>query len=359
MRAENVRALLDLLPVLVAFVDGQGSVGWANRGFHDLLESPEDSACSTNIAELFPGIREDIPAIIREVIGTGVPKTGITGTVDLPGSGTKTLTLDILPCNGKKDGPARVVLFATDITDKAQMEQLKKETYEQIEKNIEQFAILGDHIRNPVSVITGLCDLLEDREIAQKIISQAREIDRIVTQIDQGWIDSEKVRTIIKKYYDVGVSGTHELVARAIHEEYIARQKETGQTPETNPSMRPWSELPRNLRDSNLQQADDIWKKLSEVHCAIGLSVDKRPVPFEFTPDEIELLAMHEHERWVNEKRRRGWTCGPAIRTEERTHTCLVPWRQLPEDQKEKDRNAIRTLPAILSRVRLKIVRLT
>ena len=43
-----------------------------------------------------------------------------------------------------------------DITDKKQNETVKRKALEQIEKNIEQFAILGDHIRNPLAVIVGL-----------------------------------------------------------------------------------------------------------------------------------------------------------------------------------------------------------
>jgi hypothetical protein len=41
-------------------------------------------------------------------------------------------------------------------------------------------------------------------DITDKIIHQAREIDRIITQLDMGWIESEKVRDFIKRYYMVG-----------------------------------------------------------------------------------------------------------------------------------------------------------
>ncbi len=358
MGSVSIRQLLDLMPVLVAFMDNQGTISWANRAFCDLFHVQDVAGQKTGIRTLIPDIEEDFPALIHDVLESGAGKTGIIGTVNPAGTGTKTLKCDILPCPRKMEEPGRVLLFALDITGQAEMERLKKDAYEQIEKNIEQFAILGDHIRNPVAVITGLCDLLEDRALAEKIVKQALEINRIVDQIDRGWIDSEKVRKIIKKYYDVGVSGTHELVARAMHEEYLVQQKAAGQAPETNPSMRPWNELPRNLQGSNLSQADDIWRKLNEIHCAIGLAVDNKPAPFEFTRDEIELLAMHEHERWVNERIRRGWQYGPVIVPQERIHNCLIPWPQLPEDQKEKDRNTIRMLPKILSKVRLKIVRL-
>jgi PAS domain S-box-containing protein len=96
----------------------------------------------------------------------------------------------------------QMVCTMVDITERKQMEVAQHNALRQIEKNIEQFAILGDHIRNPLAVIIGLtCMLSED--IANKVLFQAKEIDRIITQIDIGWIESEKVRTILKKYYNI------------------------------------------------------------------------------------------------------------------------------------------------------------
>jgi PAS domain S-box-containing protein len=95
------------------------------------------------------------------------------------------------------------VCTMVDITQRKEMEEAHKTALRQIEKNIEQFAILGDHIRNPLTVIVGLtCMFAED--IAQKVLAQAREIDRIITEIDRGWIESDKVRKIIRKYYGIG-----------------------------------------------------------------------------------------------------------------------------------------------------------
>ncbi|NMB77603.1 MAG: PAS domain-containing protein [Methanomicrobiales archaeon] len=99
--------------------------------------------------------------------------------------------------------PLCIMASFIDITDRKQMEMAKRKALEQIEKNIEQFAILGDHIRNPLAVIVGLSSLAPG-DITEKIVAQAREIDRIITQLDMGWIESEKVRDFIKKYYQVG-----------------------------------------------------------------------------------------------------------------------------------------------------------
>ncbi|MFA6226772.1 MAG: PAS domain-containing protein [Methanoregula sp.] len=98
--------------------------------------------------------------------------------------------------------PICIMASFIDITDRKQMEIVKRKALEQIEQNIEQFAILGDHIRNPLVVIMGLSSLAPG-EITDKIILQAREIDRIITQLDMGWIESEKVRDFIRRYYMV------------------------------------------------------------------------------------------------------------------------------------------------------------
>ena len=90
-----------------------------------------------------------------------------------------------------------------DITRSRKIEEEKRLAYEQIEKNIEQFAILGDHLRNPMQVIMGLADL-EGGPLAEQIRCQAKEIDMTVSQLDRGWIESEKIREFIRKYYGIG-----------------------------------------------------------------------------------------------------------------------------------------------------------
>ena len=115
----------------------------------------------------------------------------------------------MLWANVVKDDRGKPVCYMVsfiDITERKQMELAQKRALEQIEKNIEQFAILGDHIRNPLTVIVGLASIAAE-EIAERIIVQAKEIDKIITQLDMGWIESEKVRDFIRRYYKVGAIG--------------------------------------------------------------------------------------------------------------------------------------------------------
>ncbi len=101
--------------------------------------------------------------------------------------------------------PVCIMASFIDITERKQMEMAQRRALEQIEKNIEQFAVLGDHIRNPLTVIVGLASIAAE-EVAERIIFQAKEIDKIITRLDTGWIESEKVRDFIKRYYNVGTA---------------------------------------------------------------------------------------------------------------------------------------------------------
>ena len=62
------------------------------------------------------------------------------------------------------------------------------------------------------------------------------------------------------------------------------------------------------------------------------------------------MLAEKEHERFVNERVRDGWTYAPPPKDPDRkTSPWLVPWSELPEDMKDIDRDTVRNIPAFLS----------
>ena len=77
---------------------------------------------------------------------------------------------------------------------------------------------------------------------------------------------------------------------------------------------------------------------------------------FQFDVGELEELAEMEHERWVKERLRNGWTPGPRDPVK-KTTPYLVPWGELDKDTKDNDRLFIRRLTRILARAGLQIVR--
>lgn len=89
---------------------------------------------------------------------------------------------------------------AREITERKQMERMRSEAFAQIDRNIGQFATLGDEIRNPLAVIVGVADLYCEEEQKERILEQAEIIDGLITQLDRGWIESEKVREFLRKH---------------------------------------------------------------------------------------------------------------------------------------------------------------
>lgn len=154
------------------------------------------------------------------------------------------------------------------------------------------------------------------------------------------------------------IGGTIEILARAIHENYILNEKKKGETPETNPSMVSWDELPEHLKESNRSQASHIGIKLRAVKCRVEPLTDWEAELFQFTPEEIEKLADMEHERWCSEKIKNGWKYGTEKNNNKKTHPCLVKWNDLPVDEQKKDKDTILGLPSFLAAAGFEIYRI-
>lgn len=70
-------------------------------------------------------------------------------------------------------------------------------------------------------------------------------------------------------------------------------------------------------------------------------------------PEELEMLVeqMSEnvHDVWAETRIAQGWSYGEKRNDEKKLHPCLVPYDELPNSEKEYDRNtSIGTLKLIL-----------
>jgi ryanodine receptor 2 len=64
----------------------------------------------------------------------------------------------------------------------------------------------------------------------------------------------------------------------------------------------------------------------------------------------LERLAQHNHDVWARQRFADGWRPGPVRNDDRKEHPCLVPYAELPESEKEYDRNtAQEVLKAVLA----------
>lgn len=64
----------------------------------------------------------------------------------------------------------------------------------------------------------------------------------------------------------------------------------------------------------------------------------------------LERLAENTHDVWAAQRMQDGWIYGPQRDDVHKQHPCLVPYADLPESEKECDRNtAGETLKAVMA----------
>ncbi|GII54609.1 hypothetical protein Pth03_29980 [Planotetraspora thailandica] len=149
-----------------------------------------------------------------------------------------------------------------------------------------------------------------------------------------------------------------ETLARAIHDNYLIVNATRNTTESVNTSMVPWELLPPRLKAANRAQAEDIGRKLASIGCALAPRVEP-DLAFAFKDHEIESLSQMEHERWLKDLIKNGWTWGPLKDPIAMHHPDLDSWDRISPEAKEKDRDTVRSLPGILSSAGFQIVRIS
>ena len=156
---------------------------------------------------------------------------------------------------------------------------------------------------------------------------------------------------------DLLLGGTHEMLARAIHEDYVLKHKQPGEDHIREASLLPWELLPEALKESNRCQADRIGAKLKAVGCQAAPLTDWNAVSFVFEREDVDLMAQMEHESWSAQLVSEGWTYAPTKSLEKKTHPDLIPWAELSEVEKEKNRMTVRGIPRFLAQVGFQVER--
>lgn len=142
-----------------------------------------------------------------------------------------------------------------------------------------------------------------------------------------------------------------ESLAMLAHEAYLRSPADPGRE---EPARRPWADLDEAHRAQNRDQVQVLlgWLELKDHHVAPASDGDPGAVDLEGL---VEEHARYEHARWMHLRIEQGYRYGPVRNDEvtaerpQKTHPDLVPWAELTDAAKDKDRAALRTLVEHLS----------
>jgi hypothetical protein len=157
---------------------------------------------------------------------------------------------------------------------------------------------------------------------------------------------------------EVILNTLNEQMARTLHENYLDNRRLEGKyDPDGEASHRSWDHLDETYREANRSLAKDYFKNLERVGYKLVSTTEWVPSEHALSGEEMESLAEAEHQRWCDERTAQGWTYGPVRDNEKRLHPNLVPWSELTDADKEKDRQMMREISRVLARRGLAFVK--
>jgi hypothetical protein len=160
---------------------------------------------------------------------------------------------------------------------------------------------------------------------------------------------------------DLILRGTHEVLARDLHESYLEGPDSEKVTDGGDPARDLWEDLPEDIKEKNRRQADRIGVILDEHSYRIAPLTNWNAADLVFREEkgaeEVESMARMEHELWCQEMTVKYWKYGPKKDEELKTNPDLVPWEDLPQAEKEKNFRFVRDLPRLLIRAGFQIKR--
>ena len=160
---------------------------------------------------------------------------------------------------------------------------------------------------------------------------------------------------IIRNAEDFGIDAfILKKLAKAIHARYLQEMRDMGGPDEDeeekkNQFLTDFDSLPDDIKFSDKDNALHIPTKLLSIGYIIRpIKEGYRSFTLHLNEEEIENMAWIEHLRWSWDKRLNGWIYGNIKDKNKKTHPGLIPYDKLSEMEKEKDRQLVRLIPALL-----------
>jgi len=263
----------------------------------------------------------------------------------------------LAPLNAEQYPIAYLLMFCDEMQDWNRAALGTKEKY-RTQISSANIAIEDEHFAISYYTLRGIipCKFVDDKNrLFERILnirgvfSKGLEIDCIT--LEDIFVEAQQDASIPRPLLE-----NMELLARAIHEDYIATQKRRNAQTYV---AEDFDQLEPSTRYSNLRQAMNIDKKLRILGYATVPFTEQGDAMDSLNREVVERYAILEHEDWMHGKERFGWTYAPVRDDSFKRHDCLVPWSELPDNQKQKDIDTAKNIIKLATIAGMKIVRIS
>lgn len=139
----------------------------------------------------------------------------------------------------------------------------------------------------------------------------------------------------------------YDLIAKSIHDYY--KDLHGGED---------WESLSETMKMSNRYQAYHTNIKLGYLGYAVDVKSKADKISITYSESQLDVLAQMEKRRWNTERLLSGWIFGKERSDKLRIHPLLVPWEELAEKEKQKDRDTVANITNTITSLGFNITQL-
>jgi len=197
---EKLQALLQQSFDLILRITPDGEVVYTSPAVTRLLGYGVDESAGAHIFDLVGAGQHDLLRQAMDQLRAGEPVVGLRVPVPRKDGGVAEVEVNAQPIPGKNGQVMEIGAVVRDVTERIEWERQREEAYARLERDNEQFAILADHIRNPLQAIMGATHLISEERMQEIIQEQVKRIDHVIKQLDEGWVESRWIRDFLRKH---------------------------------------------------------------------------------------------------------------------------------------------------------------
>jgi hypothetical protein len=192
-------------------------------------------------------------------------------------------------------------------------------------------------------------DAAEFMKIVERYVPEGELLDRVAEAVHIEYCD---------EMLGLGHAwaGTPEyLTSHAVLAKYAGRAASR----ETLVALVDFDQLSDHLREQNRGVARDLPRKLEILGLVLRQDAPAGAGAIAIDPADprVEELAKSEHQRWYDSKFKIGWRQGDPRDDVKRLHPSMLPWEEISESEREKDRMMVREIPDIVAAAGMTLAR--